>query len=172
MPSEIEDSVEYAADIAFECGVYTEDPTCQAQAQFSTIFIMNGLLLLFVTFNMCCVCCGSCMAFMRVCGAWCGSCLFITQIIMWLTTGSLRFSRFGELCAMNWTGTNYTYGKAEDYDFDEADLRTDHMRTWTYRKDARLITTLWVIQLFCCIPMCYAATKPVRPTMTLVSQSF
>ena len=111
---------------------------------WSSVYAMNGTLMLFLLLNMCCVCIGAYVYILRMIGAICGLCCCCLHFIFILVTPVLRFQPKGQLCALNpsptmWTGDNAV---------------TDWSDAWTFEKDAGLITALWVLQLLCCCCCC------------------
>ena len=105
---------------------------------------MNGVLLMLLCCNMCCVCFGSRVAICRVVASACGTCLFVYHIAAIVTTGTFRFRDQGKLCALNKTPTLWT---------SKTELPKDD---FTYEKDASLIVGLWVVQILSCV-CCMAA---------------
>ena len=115
-------------------------------SSWSLIFLMNGLLLMFLCCNMVCLCFGSRVAICRVVASACGAFLFLYHFGAILLTGVYRFSAFGQLCAINKTPTAWT---------SSTELPKDD---FTYAKDASLILGLWAVQILTCVGCCLAAT--------------
>ena len=75
-------------------------------SKWSVLFIVNGLLMLFLMFNMVCVGFGTKMPACRVTGAIVGGILGLVNFAMIVTTAVYRFSAIGMLCSMDVTSTN------------------------------------------------------------------
>ena len=113
---------------------------------------MNGILLLFILFNMICVGIGAFNATARFLGACFAPFLCLTHFGIIISTGVFRFSDYGKLCALSKLYTNYT---SSDEPADDA---------WTYEKDGTLILALWIIQLLFFTGCCFVSTiLPIRP---------
>lgn len=172
----------YLITIGLDCaaaGVEAQAGACLTHHNWSTIYILNGILLLCIMLNMVCVAIGAYKPMLRMIGAWCGNCLCCIQLIFVILTAAWRFSAWGNLCAMtNYTTVNpcgsiecvaevtadYVAEYGTDYKAMNDAIKED-AEVWTYQKDGSLITGIWVVQLLCCCCMCCAATWPLRPSM-------
>lgn len=69
--------------------------------RFSHVFLTNGLLMLFMVFNMCCVAVGAYKLKVRLCAGFCGMCLCVAHFAILVATAVYRFRIAGRLTAMN-----------------------------------------------------------------------
>ena len=100
---------------------------------------------------MCCLCCGTRVAFCRVCASVCASCLCLIHFAAIIVTPVYRFRDQGALCALSKTPTYWT---------SKTDLPKDD---FTFAKDGSLIVGLWVVQLLFCMCCCLISTYvPMR----------
>ena len=81
---------------------------------------------------MICIGVGSINPSLRLCGAFCASCLCCSHFGIIIATGVYRYSTKGKLCALSMGATNFV---------SEDELND----TWTYEKDGKLIEALWII---------------------------
>ena len=132
-------------EIAVDC-----DSDCQKLgSRWSQIYIVNGVILLLIILNMCCVAIGAYHPVFRCLGAVCAACFCCSQFGMIVATGVFRFSLYGRLCALSKRPTNWT---------SETELDDD----WTYEKDGNLILALWILQLLGFVACCAVACMPLR----------
>ena len=124
-------------------------------SEWSTLFIVNGLLWLFMALNMACVAVGAYKPMFRFIGA-CVACpLYCFHFAMLIVTGIFRFRAAGALCALDESPNNY-----EELDKNKQPQFND---SWTYKKDGELIMAIWIIALICggcCISLACGALKP------------
>jgi hypothetical protein len=142
---------EYALDYALTC---LGDIDCgMAGSRWSHIFLMQGLLFLFIMLNFGCIAVGAYKPVFRLIGAWCASCLCCAHFGIIIATAVYRFRAVGKMCALSEQWTNFS-SDIEDTD-----------DTWTYKSDGALILAIWIIQLltFCCC--CCAGSMPLRPSV-------
>ena len=78
----------------------------KAGSRWSSIYAMNGVLMLFIFFNMICVGIGAFNATSRFLGACCAPILCFAHFGMIIATGVFRFSDYGKLCALSKLYTN------------------------------------------------------------------
>ena len=123
-------------------------------SRWSSIYSMNGLLMLLMLLNMCCVCVGAWKATFRMLGALCGSLLCCLHCIVLIIFPVYRLSIRSKLCALSEAPTNYL-GKDVEPLFDDM---------WSYKKDSALMIALWTFQLLCCCCRCFSVS--LRPMIT------
>lgn len=143
-----EEALSLRNEIAVDC-----DADCQKLgSRWSVIFILNGILLLLVLLNMCCVGVGAYVPIFRCLGACCAPWCCCAHFAIIVMTGVFRFSLYGRLCALSKGATNWT--SKDDAPDDD----------WTYEKDGQLILALWILQILSFVCCCGVSCLPLRPS--------
>ena len=146
--SDADEAYDLIKDIIEDCKV---DIDCYKKgSQWSTVYISNGIILIFICVSNICVAVGAYNHLCRAIGAICGCCLCITHFALIVTAGVFRFSNFGKLASLH---LGPTYVPSTNI----LDVSDD----WTYEKDGQLILALFILQLLGMMLCCFAACWPM-----------
>ena len=146
--SDQEEAKKIADEIYEDC-----DADCLTNgSRWSFVYWMNCLVLFAVIVASFCVMCGTKTHYCRVISAVCMSCWCCLHFISMIITAMLRFNKFGRICSLNMTATNYL-------------SKTEFNDDWTYEKDGSLILVIWIMQLLgsCCC--CFMGVNVPTPAM-------
>ena len=123
-----------------------DDDCMKRGTQWSTVMLMNGLMMIFIFFNLSCVIMGRIKAYFRVVAAYAGFIIFLTNLAILSVTGYLRYRPTGALCSLYTENSNVPTTNKDDVD-----------DAWTFEKDGGLIIGLWLVQAVLMIPCCLLA---------------
>ena len=123
-----------------------DDDCMKRGTQWSTVMLMNGLMMIFIFFNLGCVLMGRIKAYFRVVAAYAGFIIFLTNLAVLSVTGYLRYRPQGALCSLYTANSNAPTTNKDDAD-----------DAWTFEKDGGLILGLWLVQAVFMIPCCLLA---------------
>lgn len=121
--------------------------------QWSTLFVVNGILYICLMINMICVGIGAWKAWARLFGAVCAFPMWCFNFAMLIVTATFRFRAYGKACALNEQYTNMTCS--------DADCINDVDDTWTYMKDGALIMGIFIVAILNCCACFSCATRPI-----------
>ena len=99
--------------------------------RWSIIYLVNGIILLFLPPVAICTLCGLREPVCRCAAAWGLIVVSLANFFNLISTAIFRFNARGKLCAMATYPTYFT-----DEEFDDS---------WTYEKDGQLILALWIL---------------------------
>ena len=133
------------------CG---EDKECaDLGTRWTTIFLMNAILLLIISVNMIFVAVGAFKPVFRCIGAWSACVICPAHLAIIIVSFIIRFSHSGRACSLSLEATNWP--SADPLDSNDF---------WTFKKDAQLILGILIIQISCCCCCCLTGCAPISPS--------